>query len=159
MAQSIKATRNNLFTVLGTLFPQTTTSTTLVSRGDPGEYTPDLIVAMMGTRAPITQPTAGTNRSRDKRIAIDLVISSYVHGGIEAQQPAEDAAWDAADLIEAYFRTSPNETLSGACYNAFAETTDVNLSVSWERIDDMADPVPVGRIADISMTVTAWIRI
>jgi hypothetical protein len=157
MAQSVSGSWDALFTALQGLFPDT--AGWVVSPGDPGNYQPDKIVAMMGVHVPVAQPTAGTNRSRDKRIEITVAISVYVHGGTEAQQPANQAAWAAADLIEAYFRTSPNEKLGGACYNAFVEVGDMTPSVSWERTDGMDVPVAAGRIADIVLIVKAWIRI
>jgi hypothetical protein len=159
MTQGVSATWDALYAALQGLFPSSANASTLVCAGDPGDYTPDLIVSMRGLRGPITQPTASTNRSRDKRIHIDVEISSYVHGGPEAQQPANQAAWTAADAIEAYFRTSPNERLAGACYNAFVETTDMTPATAFEPVEGYSDPVPAGRVATIAMTVTAWIRI
>jgi hypothetical protein len=114
----------------------------LVMQGEPGDFEPGLIVAMMGLRAPVTQPTGGTNRSRDKRIEIDLAITSYVHGGPEAQPPGVQAVWDAADAIEAYFRVSPNERLGGACYNAFSDVGSMTPLTGWDTLEGFDDPVP-----------------
>ncbi|HEY2088604.1 MAG TPA: hypothetical protein VGH54_21615 [Mycobacterium sp.] len=157
MAQSVSGTWDAMLASFKTLFAGQ--DSTLVTPGDPGEFQPDLLVCMMGVRGPITQPTAGTNRSRDKRIQVTVVVSAYRAGGEEAQQAANDAAWAGADTIEAYFRTSPNERLGGACYNAFVEVTDMTPSISWERVDGMDTPVAAGRICDIAMTVSVWIRI
>ena len=156
--QGVSQTWDALFAALQGLFPTSANQSTLVSAGDPGEYQPDLIIALMGLKGPITQPTMGTNRSRDKHIQIDLIVSSYVHGGVEAQQLANENAWAAMDQIETYLRASPNEKLGGACYNSFVEVTDMVPSVSWER-GDGGEPAPAGRIADITAIVTAWIRI
>jgi hypothetical protein len=159
MPQSVSGTWDALYAAIQGLFPASANNSTLVTPGPPGDYQPDLIIAVMGVKGPITQPTLGTNRSRDKHINIEVAISAYVHGGPEAQQPANDAAWAAADLIEAYFRTSPNEKFGGACYNSFVEVTDMEPAIAWEAVDGLSDPVPAGRTADITMTVTAWIRI
>src|SRR4051794_27874611 len=156
MAQGVSQTWSALFAALGGLFQG---QGQLVCEGDPGDYQPDLIVSMMGLRAPITQPTAGATRSRDKRIEIDLAISAYVHGGPEAQAPAVQAAWDAADAIEAYLRTGNNITLGGACYNAFLELGNMTPLTAWETVEGFDDPVPAGRIAAIDAVVKAWIRI
>lgn len=156
MAQSVSGSWDALLAALRGMF---TGPGQLVCAGLPGPYQPDLIVSMMGVRGPITQPTMGTNRSRDKRISIDVVISSYVAGGEEAQQPANQAAWAAADLIEAHFRTSPNEKLGGACYNAFAEVEDMEPSIAWEGEPGLEDPVPAGRVCTITMQVAVWIRL
>lgn len=159
MTQSVSGTWDAYLAVLQTLFPTTANASTLVSPGDPGDYQPNLIIAVMGLKGPITQPTLGTNRSRDKRIQIGTIISAYQGGGPEVQQLANQTAWTAADLIEAYFRTSPNERLGGACYNSFVEVTDMTPSISWQRVEDLPDPVPAGRVAEIALTLTAWIRI
>lgn len=156
MAQGVSQTWSALFTALGTLFPG---PKQLVCEGDPGDYQPDLIVSMMGLRSPITQPTAGTTRSRDKRIEIDLAISSYVHGGPEAQAPAVQAAWDATDAIEAYLRAGNNSTLGGACYNSYLELGNMTPLTAWETVEGFDEPAPVGRIAAIDAVVKAWIRI
>lgn len=156
MPQSVSGSWDALFAVLQGMFSG---AGQLVCAGAPGEYQPDLIVSMMGVRGPITQPTMGTNRSRDKRITIDVVISSYVAGGEEAQQLANQNGWAAADLIEGHFRVSPNERLGGACYNAFAEVEDMDPSVAWERLAGVDDPVPAGRVCTITMQISVWIRL
>lgn len=156
MAQGVAQTWVALYTALQGLFTQTGQ---LVCQGEPGVYTPDLIIAMTGLRGPITQPTAGTNRSRDKRVQIDVVISALQSGGPEAHPMAIAAAWTAADAIETYLRTGSNPTLGGACYNAYAETENLMLETQWERFPDVDEPVPIGRIAQIDLVVTAWIRI
>lgn len=130
----------------------------LVCSGEPGDFQPSLIVSMTALRGPITQPTAGATRSRDKRIDIDVAISSYVHGGPEAQQPANDAAWAAADAIETYLRTGNNATLGGACYNAFVDQENLTVATSWESVEGYEDPVPVARIAQVDLVVRVWIR-
>ena len=156
MAQGVSQSWFALYAALGTLFAD---QNQLVCQGDPGNYEPDLIVAMMALRSPITQPTAGPNRSRDKRIEIDLTISSYVHGGPEAQAPAVQAAWDATDAIEAYLRTGSNVTLGGACYNAYLDVANMTPSIAWETVEGFDSPVPVGRVAEIAAVVKVWIRI
>lgn len=156
MAQGVSQSWTALYTALGTLFPG---PGQLVCQGEPGEYQPDLIVAMMALRAPVTQPTAGTTRSRDKRIEINLAISTFVHGGPEAQAPAVQAAWDASDAIETYLRTGNNATLGGACYNAFLDSGDMTPLTAWETVEGFDDPVPAGRIAALEAVVKVWIRI
>lgn len=159
MPQSVGAMRTALYAALQGMFPVATNQTTLVSWGDPGDYQPDLIIAMMNTSVPITQPTMGTNRSRDKHTQTHVTVSAYQYGGPEAAPVAESAAIAAADVIEAYFRTSPNEKLGGACYNAKVVQSDITCAVAWQREDGMPDPVPSGRTADIDVVVETWIRI
>lgn len=157
MPQGVSQTWEALLADLHTMFDGQ--NDTLVCAGDPGDYQPSLIVALMGLRAPITQPTAGTNRSRDKRIEIDIVISSYIAGGPEAQPPANDAAWTTSDTIETFYRTGDNARMRGACYNAFLEVTNMTPIVSWDAVEGLDDPIPAGRIAQIDAVLRAWIRI
>jgi hypothetical protein len=159
MPQGVSQMRIALYAALQGLFPDAANKGTLVTWGEPGNYQPNLIVAMMNTVVPITQPTGSPVRSRDKRTQTHVIVSAYAAGGPEAQPVAEAAAWAAADAIEAYFRVSPNEQLAGACYNAFVEQSDITPSVVWERVDGMPDPVAAGRTADIDVVVTTWIRI
>lgn len=157
MAQSVTGAWDALYAALQTLFANQ--QSTLVCAGEPGEFQPDLVISMMGIDAPITQPTMGTNRSRDKHCTFHVVVSAYVRGGPEAQQPANQMAWAAADSIESYFRTSPNERLGGAAYHAFAEITVMVPSISWEQVDGESNPVPAARIAEIALAISVWIRI
>lgn len=157
MAQSVSGAWDALYAALQGLFPAS--SGWFVSAGDPGDYQPDMIVAMMGVRCPITQPTLSTNRSRDKRIEIDVVFSVYVAGGTEAQQPANQAAWAAVDALETYLRTSPNEKLGGACYNAFVSAMPLEVDIAWEAIDGVANLVPAGRTATVDVNVEIWVRL
>lgn len=156
MAQSVSGSWDAIFAALQGMF---TGDGKLVCAGPPGEYQPDLIVAMMGIRTPITQPTMTPSRTRDKRISVDVWISSFVAGGEEAQQLANQNGWAAADQIEAWFRVSPNERLGGACYNAYVDVEDMDPSVAWERIAEVPDPVPVGRVCTIALQVQVWIRL
>lgn len=155
--QSVSGAWNALYAALGGLFGQR--PGTLVSPGDPGDYVPDLIVSVMGIAAPINRPTMGTNRSRDKGITITVLVSAYVPGGPEAQAPAIAVAQDAADEIEAYFRVKPNETLGGACYDAFVSNTQLDPSIAWEDVDGDQNPVPAGRVATVDASVEIWIRL
>ena len=157
MTQSVTGTRAALFAVCQTLY---TGQNTLVSWGPPGEFQPDLIVAVMGARVPITRPTMGTGRSREQSCEITVVFSQYVHGGPEASQPAETAAWAAADQLEAYFRTKPNEELGGACRDAWVSAKDIaDPEIAWEPTGDGTSSAAVGRVATVTVTVTAAVRI
>ena len=157
MPQSVPGAHDALVAAMAGLFAGS--QSTLVSDGDPGNYQPDLIVAVTDIRAPITRPTAGTNRARDKRIEIDVIVSAYVPGGPEAQPLANTAAWSAGEQVEAYLRTSPNEKLAGNAYDSHVSNMQLTKSISWEPVEGIADPVPAGRIADLTVTVSIWIRI
>jgi hypothetical protein len=158
MAQSVSGSWAALYDALTGVFAGQ--DGTLVSPGDPGNYEPDLIIAVMGIDlAPITMPTMGTNRSRDKRYTQHVLVSAYVAGGPEAQAPAVANAVAAAELIEAYFRVSPNEKLGGACYNAFVSAMPLEVDIAWEAIDGVANLVPAGRTATVDVNVEIWVRL
>ncbi|MGX7679078.1 hypothetical protein ACSMXN_09270 [Jatrophihabitans sp. DSM 45814] len=152
--QSVPGVWDALYSALQTLFP----APAYVSAGDPGEYQPDLIIAMMGITSPTTRPTMGTNRSREEIADLTLVISAYVAGGAEAQAPAIDAAYVAYGQLVAYLRATPNEKLGGSCYDSWVSFGSMVPSTSWEHVEGLADPVPAGRIADLTCTVTAKVR-
>lgn len=156
MAQSVPATWDALFAALDGLFAGQ--QGVLVSPGDPGNYEPDLIIAVMGVTAPMKHPTSGPARSNDERVTIQVLVSAYVAGGPEVQQLANQNAWSASEQIRNYFRTSPNETLGGACYNAFVSNRVLTPEIAWEQVDDLPTPVPAGRVATVDVSVEAWIR-
>lgn len=155
MAQSVTGSWDALLAALQTLFPDPA----VVTSGDPGEYTADLIVTLLELRAPVTRPTSGTGRSRDKTVEIDVLFSQYVAGGDEAQQPANQGAWAAADQLEAYLRVQGNERLGGNCYDAWVANTDLRPYTVWVNEDGLQQPVPAGRAADVTSTVTVRVRI
>lgn len=159
MAQSIKGTVAALYAACQTLYAGQTGpdgSPVLVTYGPPGSYQPEAIVAVaMAVREPITQPTASTNRSREKPAEIDVVISVAVNGGDAVAQIAAEKAYDLSEILESYFRTSPNETLGGACRNSLVTRIDFpSLSVIYDPDSGAA----VGRNADLNVVVTAYIR-
>lgn len=162
MAQSIGGLVDNLFTTCrDTIFAASVgadRNPVLVCLGDPGQYQPATIIGVAtDIRMPITRPTGGTGRSRDSEVEIDVVISVLVPGGPEAQQAAIDAALQLQGLLEAYFRTSPNETLGGSCYDARVSNAELQPYVAYQPTQQ-GDPIPFGRGAANIVTVTANVR-
>jgi hypothetical protein len=127
----------------------------LVSFGDPGSYQPDVIVAVMGGTVPIDRPTMGTGRSREKTVTVNVVISVYVPGGDAAAPAAWITAQSMADQLEAYFRTSPNEQLSGACRDAWVSST----TPTFAKVVDPTSNNVTGATADVAVAITAHVRI
>jgi hypothetical protein len=152
MAQSVTAVWQNVYAVCQSLFPVPT----LVSFGDPGAYQPDVIVAVMGGRIPVGRPTAAPTRPRDKTCEVNVIISVYVPGSDGASQTS---AWTIAqtmsDQLEGYFRTSPNETLSGACREAWVSET----APSFTNVRDPESGNQTGSVAEINVIITAAVRI
>jgi hypothetical protein len=157
-AQGIRATWDACFDALQSLYSSRPPETVVVA-GPPGNYQPDLVVAMMGIRMPIERPTMSTNRSRDIHMQLDITFSAYVAGGEEAQPLANDMAFDAFAAFEVWVRTGANAKFGGACYESFLISGDVTPAVAWERVDDLPDPVPAGRTADIDAVLESWIRL
>lgn len=161
MAQSVTASLQALTQVLVDMHDGE--PDTLVTLGDPGNYQPDLLISVMGVVGPVTRPTmrgvSTAKRTRDKQILVEVLISAYAPGGPEAQAVANDAAWGAAELLEDYFRVSPNETLGGACYDAFVAQHDLQPGIAWEDVDGADAPVAAGRVAVVTTTVQISIRL
>ena len=161
MTQSLKATRAALFAACkDTIFAGQVDGTgkpVLVTLGKPGSYQANYIVAVaMGTRQPITRPTMGTGRSREKEVEILVTISTYVQGKPDVAQPsALDACDDLTDLLEAFFRTSPNEALGGACREAWVSNIDGPVA---DRIVNPETKAVTGYAAESFVSVTARIR-
>ena len=161
MTQSIKSARTALFTACrDTIFAGQVDGTgapVLVTFGRPGKYQANYIVAVgMSTKRPIATPTMGTNRSREATAAIEVWFSTYVQGKPDVAQPAAmDACDDLIDLLEAHFRTSPNETLGGACRLALVTNAD---GPETEPLTNPETKAVTGYMAAAIVTVTASIR-
>lgn len=158
MAQSIKASVAGLLAACQSIYTGQTGpdgAPVLVTYGPPGTYAPSAIVAVaMAVRQPVSRPTAGTVRSREKEADIDVVISVWISGTETVQQAAAEKADDLSELLESYFRTAGNETLAGGCREAWVS------SISGPNPDTTYDVngVVTGRVAESTVTVTARIR-
>ena len=122
MAQSIAGVLDGLYTSFATIYAGqlgTDGSPVLVSFGDPGQYQPSAIVAIMDTTTQISRPTLGTNRSREMAAEVSIIISVYTEGGEEVQQTSTDKAFGLLTVLESNLRTSPNERLGGASRDAW----------------------------------------
>lgn len=115
----------------------------------------DLAVVGKG-KSEISTPTAGgAKRSLEETVSVTVVLSSYrATDTEEAQDEANQSAWDSYTLLCEYFRTNPNNTLGGVCRDAMVtegESDDY-------RYEDDAGNV-TGRATDITVTVTAQVRL
>lgn len=159
MSQSVKGARDALYAVCGTIYTGVTDSSgapVLVSYGPPGSYQSNNIVAVaMVTSRPITRPTMSTSRSRNADVLFEVWISAFVPGTEVAQQTATDACEDLIALLEARFRTTPNETLGDTCREAWVSNVDgPNPSL----VTNPETKAVAGRTADAVVTITASIR-
>lgn len=159
MSQSIKGVRAGLFAVCQSIYDgQTDTSgaPVLVSYGPPGSYQPQEIVAVgVDCRQPVTRPTLGAGRSREKEAEIDVVISVFVPGTEAEQQTASERCDDLADLLDSYFRTIGQETLGDSCREAWL--SNISGPVPDLAVDPHSGAV-TGRLAESTVTITARIR-
>lgn len=133
----------------------------LVSFGQPGQYEPNAIVAVMDcVSSPISRPTLGTQRSRELLLDTTITFSVYVPGGNEAAQPAADSLSKLIRLFEEYVRLSPNEKLGGACYDSWISGIQgITGSVAYDPESVAAgSPAPMGRVYEAPITGTAKIR-
>lgn len=158
MTQSIKASVAGLLAACESMYADLEDPNggkVLVCEGLPGAYQPDAVV-MVGTevRQSITRPTMGTSRSREIRAEIDVEIDVYVPGSETSQVTATDMAHDMVELLDAHFRTSPDETLDGGCRDAWVSA--VRGPIPSVATDAGANAT--GRIATAVCTVTALIR-
>lgn len=157
MAQSIAGVLDALYSSFATIFAGSVGpdgQPVLVSFGDPGQYQPSAIVAIMDTTTQISRPTLGTNRSREMAADVSIIISVYTPGDESAQQVSTDAAFALLTVLEQNLRTSPNERLGGASRDAWVSKADPIATVAV----DPASNLPTGRVTEIHVTVTALVR-
>jgi hypothetical protein len=165
MTQSIAGTIAGLFSACQTLYAAQAAgdgSPVYVCLGHPGSYQPaEFVGVAMDVREPIARPTMGTNRSREKTAEIDVVISVFVPGMIPddvspsgTQVDALNRACALSDSLEAYFRVAGNETFGGACRESWVS------NIAGPAMGELADKAghPIGRVAELTLTVTAAIR-
>jgi hypothetical protein len=163
MTQSISGVIDALVAACPTIFADVVDETgapVQVVTSRPGQYQANYIVAVATeVRQQISRPTTGPSRTREAAAEVDIVISVYVPGGEDVQQQAIDRALSMQGLLETYLRTSPNETLGGACRDSFVSDAVVMPEIAFQQLDDPNfAPAPMGRIAENTVTVTAFIR-
>lgn len=148
-ARDVKAA---LVALLPTIYP----AATLVSYGLPGAYLPDSIVYVSDQRFDITKPTMGTNRSREEVVETEVTYSIFVPGDVEAQKTATETAYSLALLLDEYLRVKPNETLGGACREAWVSAGEL-LEAKAGTTETGANGV-AGRVATLTVIVTTTAR-
>ena len=125
----------------------------LVTYGAPGAFQPPEIVALLDQRVTVERPTMSPARPREEIVETDVVFSVFTAGDAEAQQLATERAFEMLGPFIDYFKTKPNETLSGACREAWVTGYVLNESTVPTK-DGIA-----GRLSEITATVTSRTRI
>jgi len=146
----VGSVKSALFDAFTGLFP----APTLVSYGDPGEYQPNEIIAVMGSVVPVSRPTASTNRSREEGAETTVIVSVYVPGGQEAQQTATERAYAMVGQMSDYFRAAFNARLGGAAYDSWISEYDDVPSVAV----DPATGNATGRVCEITVKILSKSR-
>jgi hypothetical protein len=128
---------------------------TYASYGDPGFYQVNEIVVAGNQKVQITRPTSANTRPREEQVDTDVIFSVFAPGGPDQQQVATERAYALLGTFADYFKTKPNETLSGACREAWVSAYDLVESIS---VHPDTDEV-VGRVSEITAIVTSHARI
>ncbi|MGZ6788379.1 MAG: hypothetical protein ACXVGQ_00345 [Mycobacteriaceae bacterium] len=164
MAQSIGGVVDALFTACQGLYANTVGSDNvpaLVCVAKPGQFQPNTIIAVgWAVRQPqILRPTMGPGRSREVAAEIDVVMSYFAPGDESAQITALDGVHALQAQLDTYLRTGTNNVLGGACRDAYVSAASVVPDIVYQGFDDPnVAPAPSGRVADNTVTVTAFIR-
>lgn len=129
----------------------------LVTYGAPGNNQPDEIIAILDQRLAIERMPMSTARNREETLETQVAVSIYQGGdGPTSQQTATERAWAIHDLFDDHVRTKPNETLDGACRDAWISAAELVES----RIESNEQPgLVLGRVADLTLTITTTARI
>ena len=138
---AIPGAKAALVTLLTGLFPGAQ-----VSYGLPGTYMQADIIVVGNGSARSEQQVMGTSRPRREEATIEVTFSCFRGGGQESQQEATEAAFALAGVFADHFRTQGNETLSGACSNAWVTGYDL-----FE--DDDPEVLERGRLATVTATL------
>lgn len=146
------AIKSALVAVLSTLYAPETPAVQ-VTYGMPGTWQGSDIVAVTDIDTEISRPTMGTARSREEESSVTVVVSVFRSGtDADLQQNATERAYALADLLQQRFRTAPNETLGGACREAWVS------NMSLQEADD-PEIIAKGRSATVIATVMCRARI
>lgn len=154
MGSAFPAVKRALVSTLQGLYTDLTPQP-LISYGDPGTYQPNQIVAVMGATTVYERPTMSTARPREEVMVVEVVMSVFAPGTETQQQTATEAAYVLHDRFADYFKTKPNETLGGACREAWVSGHDLTES---QAINPQSNAI-TGRIAEIRAQVTVRTRV
>lgn len=164
MAQSLVGTLDGLYAACVACYATSTApdgSPIYVSYGDPGQYQPNGIVAVMNcTNSPIARPTLGTNRSREMSLETQVMVSVYTPGDQTAHQTSLDSVTTLVRLLENYLRVAGNENLSGGCRDSWVSAIEGPVGTVVYDPDSVqaGSPAATGRVVEATATVTALIR-
>jgi hypothetical protein len=139
-------------TVLPALFPPPV----LASYGAPGIDQPDIIVGVGNAETEIERPAAATSRPREEVTTLTVIFSVFAGGDETVQELVTETAFAMLGTFADYFKTKPNETLGGACREAWVSSYTLDEAVATAPNDTT---VITGRVAEITAVLTVKARI
>lgn len=148
---SVSAAKAALFALCQTLYASQSPEV-LVFYGLPGTFESTDIVAVTDVVTSVMRPTMGGNRSREENSQLTVVVSIFRPGDQTQQQQATERAYALVNLLAQYFRSTPNETLSGTSRDVWVESYELTES-------DDPQIISRGRQATIVVSVRALARI
>ena len=125
---------------------------TLVCWGPPTSYQPADIVSVGGQVIEFGAAPMATTRPREEIVQTAVTFSSFT---ASEQQAATVRAFELYDVLADHFKTGPNETLGGACREAFVSGLEVEEFVTSAAVGSGV----MGRTTAITATVTTRTRI
>lgn len=151
MSTAAPAFKAALYTACQTLYP----APALVTYGHPGAASADDMVALMNVTSDVEAGPLSPQRRREETLTIEVVFSCW-GGGVD-QQTVTERAYSLLGDLEDYLTdtgvsASTQITLGGTVRDA--RVTGHTLAET-EDPDDLA----LGRLAEITATVTARVRI
>jgi len=164
MTQTLIGVMTGVYTACQSLYASSTApdgTPVLVSFGDPGQYQPSAIVAVMDVQpSQIARPTLGTNRSRELACELSVLFSVYTPGGPEAYAPCLTSVTALELALENYLRVSPNESFGGTCRDSWISAiSGPTGSIAYDPESVRAGtPSVMGRVVELTATLTALIR-
>lgn len=129
-----------------------------VSYGHPGPTPSPDIVAVMGVSSEQVSGPLGPARKREETLTAVVVLSSYAGGGAEVQQVVTERAFALLSALETAVRADPSIgglALSCAVVD-YVQDEDVAYA---PNPYDAGDPIPMGRVTEISVQIRAVVRI
>ena len=125
---------------------------TLVCWGPPTSYQPADIVSVGGQVVEFGAAPMAPTRPREEIVQTAVTFSSFT---ASEQQVATVRAFELYDVLADHFKTGPNETLGGACREAFVSGLEVEEFVTSPAVGGGV----MGRTTAITATVTTRTRI
>lgn len=129
-----------------------------VSDGHPGPTPSPDIVALMSTTTDQEPGPLGPARSREETLTATVIVSSYLGGGAEVQTLVNKRALAIKSAVVAAIRA--DVSLGGAVRTCGVVGSELDMDIAYAQNPyDAGDPIPIGRVTEISVQIRAVVRI